>query len=148
MALARCNFAVQDGLGNIVNGAAIEVRSEVTGLLASVFSDRAGAVPLGNPFTAADGSDAGFHVVGGAYKIVATLGAFTRTWRYNGIGLASEFDVDQLSAALATSFMLTLLDDSTAAEARITLGIGVEVIDFRFRRTRALARQGNAFTLT
>jgi len=89
---ARCNLAVLRG-GNQLDGASIEVRSESTGLLATLYSDRNGSTPLGNPFVASDGGDAGFHVIGGAYKITATKGVFEREWRYVGVGLAQESDI-------------------------------------------------------
>lgn len=93
MALARCHLVVQDEEGNVVDGASVEVRSEVAGSpLVPIYSDRDGANSLENPFTAADGADAGFHVAGGAYKVTATLGAFTRTWRYVAVGTAQEQD--------------------------------------------------------
>lgn len=93
MALARCNFVVQDDAGNIVDGASVEVRSEASGSLVSVYSDRSGSTPLGNPYTATDGADAGFHVAGGAYKITATKASFTRTWRYVPVGTMQEVDL-------------------------------------------------------
>ncbi len=82
MPLGKHQVTVQDSAGNIVNGASIEVRTEAGNVLASLFSDTDGVTPLGNPFTAADGADAGFFVADGTYKIVATSGALTKTWRY------------------------------------------------------------------
>jgi Pectate lyase superfamily protein len=92
MPLARHPLTITDEFGNILNGASVEVRNEATGLLPQLYSDRAGTISIGNPFTAADGADAGFHATGGSYKITATLGAFSRIWRYVGIGTASETD--------------------------------------------------------
>ncbi len=93
MTLARCQLVIQDENGNIVDGASVTVQAELPGApLVQLYSDRDGAVAIGNPFTAADGADAGFHVLGGAYKITATSGAFTRVWRYVGVGTAQEVD--------------------------------------------------------
>ncbi len=92
MPLARCEFVVQDDRGNVVPGAEITVQAETAGApLATIFSDRAGGVPLANPFTSSDGKVA-FHVVGGAYRITATAGAFSATWRHKPIGTAQETD--------------------------------------------------------
>jgi hypothetical protein len=98
MALARINIVLQDDDGDIVDGASIEVRNEATLALAPVFSDRAGTVSLGNPFTAADGADAGFYVAGGSYKITATLGGFTRTIRHQPAGTLAEVDITDTPA--------------------------------------------------
>lgn len=93
MALARCNFAVQDRAGNIVDGASVEVRRESDNVLISVYSDRAGSTPLGNPYTASNGADAGFYAAGEAYKITVTHPTFgTRTWRHQPVGLQQEED--------------------------------------------------------
>lgn len=93
MALARCHLVVTDRAGNIIDGASITVQRESVGFpLVAVYSDRDGATPLGNPFIAADGADAGFHVAGGAYMITAANGGFTRVWRYVPVGLAQESD--------------------------------------------------------
>lgn len=92
----RINLVVQDESGDIVDGASIEVRNEVGLALASLFSNRTGTTPLGNPFTATDGSDAGFYVNGGAYKITATLGLFSKIWRYVPIGTAAERDIEDI----------------------------------------------------
>jgi hypothetical protein len=93
MALARWQAPIQDAAGNVVPGATIEVRDEESGLLATLFSDRAGTVPLGNPFNADAGGFAAFFVEGGAYRIAATSGSFSFTWRYVAIGIAAEFDL-------------------------------------------------------
>lgn len=96
MVLARWQRTIVDEAGNVLPSAQIEVRREASGApLASIYSDRDGTTPLGNPFTAnIDGIDgfAAFHAPGGAYRITATSGEFSKTWRYVGIGLASEQD--------------------------------------------------------
>lgn len=99
MTLARWQATVVDESGNIQVGASIEVRLETAGsLLAPLYSDRAGATPLANPFTADSEGFAAFHVAGGAYRITATLGAFSRVWRYVGIGTAAEYDSTDITA--------------------------------------------------
>ena len=93
MVLARWQTTIVDEQGNILPGAQITVREEVPGApLAMLKSDRNGSVNLGNPFQADADGFAAFHVVGGAYRIDATLGSSTRTWRYVPIGLAAEAD--------------------------------------------------------
>jgi hypothetical protein len=101
MALARWQRTITTNAGLIVPGASIEVRRESDNGLASLFSDRAGTAAILNPFVADSEGFAAFHVVGSAYKITATLGSLVRTWRYVGVGLASEFDVDQLTITAA-----------------------------------------------
>lgn len=92
MVLARWQATITDELGNIQPSAIVEVRREQTNGLATLFSDRAGATPLGNPFTCGVDGFAAFHVTGGAYKITASLNGFSREYRYVGVGLASETD--------------------------------------------------------
>lgn len=95
MALARWQATIVDDTGNRLPGALIEVRREAVGAaLATLYSDRDGATPIGNPFAADADGFAAFHVAGGAYKITATSGAFSRVWRYVGVGTAAEIDSD------------------------------------------------------
>jgi hypothetical protein len=98
MVMARWQASIVDDAGNIVATPSIEVRRETGGApLAALFSDRDGVVPLGNPFAAGADGFAAFHVAGGAYRITATQGAFSRTWRYVAIGTAAELDGDRLA---------------------------------------------------
>jgi hypothetical protein len=93
MALARHQFTVVDASGDIVPGASVEVRSEVSGLLVQLYSDRAGTTPIGNPFTADSNGFAFFYVAGGSYKIEASAGSSSLApWRHVGIGLLGERD--------------------------------------------------------
>jgi hypothetical protein len=93
MALARWQATIVDEDGNILPGASVEVREEISGLpLAVLYSDRAGVVSIGNPFVADAEGFAAFHAIGGAYKITATSGAFSRIWRYVAVGTAAESD--------------------------------------------------------
>lgn len=90
--LARYQFTAVDSAGNVLPAAQIDVFKESDGTRPSLFSDRAGATPIGNPFNADGNGFAAFHIFGGAYKVVATLGPINITYRYVGIGTASEFD--------------------------------------------------------
>lgn len=101
MSLAAHQFTVQDGEGNVVPGAHVEVRSELPGQpLAALYSARAGdpGDALGNPFDADADGFAQFFVTGGAYQIRVYLGPSgaptfeAPLHRYVGIGLNSESD--------------------------------------------------------
>src|SRR5689334_15628082 len=92
MALGRYQFTVTDSRGNVIPGANVEVRDEADLSLVSLFSDRDGSTPLGNPFTADGEGFAAFHVAGGAYKIRVYSGTFERIWRYVPVGTAAEHD--------------------------------------------------------
>jgi hypothetical protein len=93
MALARWQSTIVDDEGNVQSAASVEVRSEEAGSpLVTIYSDRNGLTPLGNPMTAGSDGYAAFHVAGGAYKITATKGGFSRVWRYVPIGTAAELD--------------------------------------------------------
>lgn len=93
MTLARFQSHAVDDTGNVLAGAQVTVRHELPGAtLASLFTDREGVTPTGNPVTADVDGYFFFHVIGGAYRIDAVLGASSRTWRYVGIGRAAETD--------------------------------------------------------
>lgn len=96
--LGRWNRTITDAAGNVAN-ATVYVYKESDGLLATIYSDRAGATPKSNPFTLSN-SDYGlafFHATGGAYKVVAVSGSYSQTWRYEPVGTGAEFDSDSLS---------------------------------------------------
>lgn len=96
--LARCALVIQDDRGDIVNGASITVRSEATGSLVSLYSDRAGATPIGNPFTADNGADVAFHVAGGSYRVLAETDDVWQEIRYLPVGTAAEHDAEDFVA--------------------------------------------------
>lgn len=91
MAYAAYNYTITDEYGNVVTGCSIEVRRESDNVLVPLYSDRAGAVSISNPFTDSTGTGR-FHVEGSAYNITATKDAFVRTFRFVAIGLAAELD--------------------------------------------------------
>lgn len=105
--LARWQATIVDDAGNIQPGASVEVRREEPGLpLVTIYSDRDGTMPLGNPMTADSEGFAAFHVLGGAYRITATKNGFSRVWRYVGIGNAGEQD------GIASGVRLRFNDDT------------------------------------
>lgn len=140
MALGRWQATIVDEAGNILPGAEVTVRREVGGApLASIFSDRDGSVPLGNPFTAdASTAFAAFHVAGGAYRIDVVSGSFSTTWRYVGVGLAQESDAIPLfqgsedQVAAAPTDLVLLLDASDSNNPKLsaasTIGTGRQTI--------------------
>lgn len=98
MVLGRWQASIVDDDGSVQPAASIEVRREVSGApLASLFSDRDGAVPIGNPFFADSEGFAAFHVVGGSYRITATKGSFSRTWRYVDVGTTQGLDIEGIT---------------------------------------------------
>jgi len=110
MALARYQFTVTDEAGNVIPAASVEVRRESNGTIVPLFSDRAGVVSIGNPFSADSDGYAAFHVVGGPYRITATSGAFSREWRYVGIGLTQETDAVAMGMTFVFSATTTDAD--------------------------------------
>lgn len=92
MAFGRFQATAQDAAGNAIPSASIEVRLESTGALVALYSDRAGATPKGNPFSADSDGYFFFHAAGGAYRVKATSGDLQREWRYVAVGLAAEGD--------------------------------------------------------
>lgn len=117
MPFSRWQATIVDDAGNIVPNATITVRREISGLpLQSLYSDRNGTTPIANPATADSEGFIGFYLAGGAYQIVATSGAFSRTWRHVPVGTAGEFDFEDLLVGLswqgawATATLYTIND--------------------------------------
>jgi hypothetical protein len=114
MALAAWQATIVDDSGNVQASAAITVALDVPGQPpAQCFSDRNGTTPIGSSFNADADGFVRFFAAGGAYKITATLGAFSREWRYVAIGLAAESDGNLLPTSVSTSWLF----DSTTTDA-------------------------------
>jgi len=101
MRKARWQTTIVDNEGNIVPGAAVEVRREVPGLpLATVYADREGTVVLPQPIIADEEGYVAFHADGGAYRIKVVSENYESEWPYVPIGLGAESDFS--SAEFAT----------------------------------------------
>lgn len=112
MAYAAYNYTISDASGNIVTGASVEVLRELDNVLVPIYSDRDGTTPLANPFTDATGTGR-FHAAGSAYKVTATLGGFTRSFRFVPIGLAAENDDVVISVTAGTGISVDLTVPTT-----------------------------------
>jgi hypothetical protein len=99
MALARFQSTAVDTSGNVIPGASVTVRSQSTGTLVSIFSDRAGEVALSNPFTADSNGYFGFHVAGGTYRIQISDGVNSSEFTWIGIGRVQENQIIQVDSA-------------------------------------------------
>lgn len=92
MALAVWQATIVNEAGDIQPNAQVEVRLEATGALAAIYSDRDGANVLTNPFQADSSGFARFYAAGGSYRIDASLGDLSITWRHVPVGLLGEAD--------------------------------------------------------
>lgn len=92
MVMARWQASIVDSQGNTLNAASVEVRNEADNSLATLYSDRAGSVPLGNPFSADSDGYAFFHAAAGTFKITATKSGVSKVWRYVMLGLSQASD--------------------------------------------------------
>lgn len=92
MALAIYQDWVTDSFGNVIANASIEVRKESDNSLASLYSDRSGAVAISNPVYTDVYGYFSFYASGGAYKLTIRYGDVLKTMRYVAIGLAQESD--------------------------------------------------------
>lgn len=93
MALAVWQSTIVNRSGDVQPNAQVEVRLESSGALAAIYADRDGTTPLSNPFNADENGFARFYAAGGAYRIDATLGGSTTTYRHQSVGLLAEQDV-------------------------------------------------------
>ena len=127
--LARFQRTIVDDTGAIIASPTIEVRDQVSNALVSLFSDRAGASAISNPFTGTAEGLAAFHVAGGAYKITATSGAFSEIWTWVGIGTASEYDFtavqDYIDTEIAPAGLGIVIDNGGTT---ITTGVKGDLV--------------------
>ena len=78
----------------VAAGATVEVRRESDGVLASIFSDRAGSTLKDNPFTADAQGRFSFFAAGGAYRVKVTdAEGSSHTLEYQAVGTAGEADL-------------------------------------------------------
>lgn len=115
MPFAAWHKIIQDNQGNIVANASVSVVDEETGLPAVLWADRDGTTPAGNPVFSDSNGAVLFFVAGGAYRISATKSGFTRTLRYQAIGLAAEFDFADVSDLL-----------SSTSTTMVAIGLGIK----------------------
>lgn len=102
MALAKWERTITDKQGNVMPRAWIDVRIEtgsvidVTGMpRASLFTDRDGLVPLGNPFQADADGNAIFYAAGAAHRVEVTPfdgSGIPRILRFEAVGRGAETD--------------------------------------------------------
>jgi hypothetical protein len=91
MTLSVFQATITDQSGDVQAGAEVEVVNEATGLPATLYSTRGGAAATNPMFADADGF-AQFYTEPGEYRITATSGVFSKTWRYVRIGDAGGKD--------------------------------------------------------
>lgn len=85
MALPIFQRTVTNDSGDVINGAEVTVVGELTGLDAVLFSDRAGATPLTNPFFTGPDGLAQFYATPSEYRVTVTGVSGAVTWRYNAL---------------------------------------------------------------
>lgn len=114
MALPAFQATVINNEGQPVPFAQIEVRSELSGLLVSLWSDRDGTLPVSNPFTADNNGFARFFVAAGDYRLDIDDGSASRTLRYFAIGFGAP-DIPVAEAAGGSAGISAPASDAQAA---------------------------------
>ena len=82
MALSNWQRTIVNEYGEVIPAAEVTVTNEATSEVANIFSDRAGTIPLANPFTCGADGFAEFYVGAGEYKVDAVGITGSQTWRY------------------------------------------------------------------
>jgi len=79
---------------NVANGASVEVRKQSDNSIATIFSDRAGASPLANPFLTGTLGEFEFYAAGinQGYKITITKGSSVQVKNNQQVGLMQDMD--------------------------------------------------------
>lgn len=122
MVLARWQRSIVDGNGNVIGSPNVEVRRQIVGMpLASLYSDRAGADSIGNPFIGEVDGSVAFHVIGGPYWIRVYKDGFERIWEWVGIGTASETDAGESAESLRITTITAAGAVTVAADDEIIL---------------------------
>ena len=102
MSLPVFQATIVNDSGDIIPSAVITVLDEITGLGLTVYSNRAGTVPLGTNgvFTAGVDGFAQFFAPAGNYRVKAEQAAsgFEKTWDFVPLVGGSAFDVDSYTA--------------------------------------------------
>lgn len=124
MPLARFEQFITDDAGNVLPNARLTVYRDQPGSpLAVLRQDRAGAIPLSNPFAADAQGKAFFHAVGGAYRVHVRSGTFETELRFRAIGTAADRDLNQLGSGFGVNPLggrLSLMSGVAAPVADVT----------------------------
>jgi hypothetical protein len=78
--LGAWQASIVDEAGNVIPGASVEVRDQITLVLVDIYSDRDGNTPISNPMLADGDGFAQFYVLPGRYRVRASASGFQRTW--------------------------------------------------------------------
>lgn len=81
MAFYRWQRNIVDEAGNVLDGAQVEIRNELTGLLVNLYEDIDGVTPKGNPLTADSSGYVFAYLEPARLKITATSGSFSFSLR-------------------------------------------------------------------
>jgi hypothetical protein len=133
MTLSVFQATITDQSGDVQAGAEVEVVNEATGLPATLYSTRGGAATTNPMFADADGF-AQFYTEPGEYRITATSGVFSKTWRYVRIGDAGGKDAatvarngDYMTYG-GTANSITLTSTNTLPNSTLNVGDRVRFI--------------------
>jgi hypothetical protein len=133
MTLSVFQATITDQSGDVQAGAEVEVVNEATGLPATLYSTRGGAATTNPMFADADGF-AQFYTEPGEYRITATSGVFSKTWRYVRIGDAGGKDAATVArngdymAYGGTANSITLTSTNTLPNSTLNVGDRVRFI--------------------